>query len=128
MPSTHSYGKAEKLKSRTALNALFTGGQSFSVFPVKVFYSKMNEAAAVPVKAGVGVSARNFRKAVDRNRIKRLLRESYRLQKASLHEKLTAKQSSLAVFFLFTGKELPDQPLLMEKMRAALAKLEEKIG
>lgn len=127
MPSPHSYNKTEKLKSRKTLNEVFTKGRSFSVFPVKVFYV-MNESAEHSVKTGVGVSTRNFKKAVDRNRIKRLLRECYRLNKTVLHEAVTKKQKDLSVFFLFVGKELPDYEMLSGKIKTALTKLEEHIG
>ena len=66
------------------LNQLFAEGKSFSVFPVKVFYLPIQKEGKQMIKVGVGVSARNFKKAVDRNRIKRLLRECYRLNKLSL--------------------------------------------
>ena len=126
MASTYSYNKTEKLKSRKTLNELFTKGKSFSVFPVKLFYTIAENDQAI--KAGVGVSARNFKKAVDRNRIKRLLRECYRLNKLSLHTTVASKQKGVSVFFLYVGKELPEYAMLNEKMQAALTKLEEIIG
>ncbi len=82
------------------------------------------DATTQPVQAGVGVSARNFRKAVDRNRIKRLLRECYRLNKLSLHERIQQSNKPIAVFFLYTGKELPEYALLDEKMKVVITKLE----
>ncbi len=127
MAATFSYNKKEKLKSRKALEQLFAKGKSFSVFPVKVFYMPMSETMDYPVKVGVGVSARNFKKATDRNRIKRLLRESYRLNKLSLNALVETKQKQMAVFFLYIGKELPEYVLLTEKMQAALKRLEENI-
>ena len=127
MAAIFSYNKKEKLKSRKALEQLFTKGKSFSVFPVKVFYMPLPETTDHPVKAGVGVSARNFKKATDRNRIKRLLRECYRLNKTALHTLVVAKQKPVAIFFLYIGKEMPDYVLLTEQMQAALIKLEEKI-
>ena len=128
MAATFSYNKKEKLKSRKALEQLFTNGKSFSVFPVKVFYMPMTEALDHPVKVGVGVSARNFKKATDRNRIKRLLRECYRLNKLSLNTMIETQQKQVAVFFLYIGKELPEYILLTEKMQAALKRLEENIA
>ncbi|MES2002902.1 MAG: ribonuclease P protein component [Bacteroidota bacterium] len=127
MAATYSYNKTEKLKSRKALNALFTGGKTFSVFPVKLFYMPLPEEAVQAIQVGVGVSARHFKKAVDRNRIKRLLRECYRLNKLSLHATATANQKKIAVFFLYIGKELPEYAMLNEKMLQALTKLEEKL-
>jgi ribonuclease P protein component len=126
MASTYSYNKTEKLKSRKTLNELFTKGKSFSVFPVKLFYTIAEDDQTI--KAGVGVSARNFKKAVDRNRIKRLLRECYRLNKLSLHTAVAVKQKGVSVFFLYVGKELPDYAMLNEKIQTALTKLEEIIG
>jgi ribonuclease P protein component len=84
---------------------------------------ELPEAMEKPVQVGVGVSARNFRKAVDRNRVKRLLREAYRLNKIVLQETTGTQRKKLAVFFLYTGKELPQFELLNEKMRKALEKL-----
>jgi ribonuclease P protein component len=127
MANTYSYNKTEKLKSRKMLNEIFTSGKSFSVFPVKVFYI-LPETKDKTVNAGVGVSAKNFRKAVERNRIKRLLRECYRLNKLSLHATVESKQKAVAVFFLYIGKEMPDYTMLNEKMQKALTKLEETLA
>ena len=126
MAATHSYNKTEKLKSRTMLNELFTKGRSFSVFPLKAFYVVTGEDKNI--KVGVGVSARNFKKAVDRNRIKRMLRECYRLNKLPLHATVETKQKGVSVFFLYLGKELPEYPMLNEKMQAAIKKLTDTIG
>lgn len=89
---------------------------------------EMSTPADHPVKAGVGVSARHFRKAVDRNRIKRLLRECYRLNKLPLHTAVCGNQKTLAVFFLYIGRELPDYIFLTEKMRSAIDRLEKSIA
>ena len=127
MPASNSYAKAEKLKSRKALNALFTEGKSFAVFPVKIFWMPAAPDSDRPMQAGVGVSARHFKKAVDRNRIKRLLRECYRLNKHSLLATLEAKEKKVVVFFLYVGKELPDYTMLNEKMQQALTKFGEQL-
>lgn len=127
MPASNSYAKTEKLKSRKALNALFTGGKSFAVFPVKVFWMPAEHSSDRPIQAGVGVSARHFKKAVDRNRIKRLLRECYRLNKQNLLAALQDREKKVVAFFLYVGKELPDHTILNEKMQQALTKLEEQI-
>ncbi|GAC1399822.1 MAG: ribonuclease P protein component [Sediminibacterium sp.] len=123
MGKAFSYHKKEKLKSRKQLDRLFTSGRSFSVFPIKVFYMPMQEPADHAVKAGVGVSTRNFKKAVQRNRIKRLLRESYRLEKKILHDFMAGRQQQVAVFFLYIDKVLPDLALLQRKMPLILHRL-----
>lgn len=131
MNQPNSYSSQEKLKSRKALESLFTGGKSFSVFPIKVFYTldpvEAGMQREVPVTAGVGVSSKNFRKAVQRNRIKRLLREAYRTQKQALHGAVKEEQH-VSVFFLYIGKELPEYAPLKESMGKALERLIEKLN
>ncbi|HTE27613.1 ribonuclease P protein component [Flavitalea sp.] len=77
------------------------------------------------LRAGFSVSSRNFKKAVHRNRIKRLLRESYRKQKSTLLDVITREgaQISMAIFIIYTGKELPAYEFVDEKMKLALKKL-----
>lgn len=114
------------MKSRKQIERLFREGRSFTFSAFKVFYT-LDHASAVcevtPVKAGVTVSTRNFKKAVDRNRIKRLLRESIRLQKAALEQQLTEKKQCLQFFIIFTGRNLPEFPFVKEKTAAILQKL-----
>lgn len=79
------------------------------------------------LQAGFTVGTKHFKKAVDRNRIKRLMREAYRVNKHSLRSSLEENNSNIAVFFMFTGKELPDYQLILEKMKQALEKLEKSV-
>ncbi|WP_408041228.1 ribonuclease P protein component [Tenacibaculum amylolyticum] len=74
-------GKEERLKSRKLIGKLYTEGKSIKTFPLRMVYIQTEHTSQFPVQIGVSVPKRNFKRAVDRNRIKRLLRESYRLQK-----------------------------------------------
>ena len=123
MNSTQRYffKKEDKLKSRKAIDELFAKGKSFSNYPLKIIWLPQNRLAAL--QAGVGVSSRNFKKAVDRNRIKRLIRESYRLQKNELQHYLLQNNKTLSVFFLYVGKELPAYEIIFDKMQMALSRL-----
>ncbi len=78
-----------------------------------------------PVQAGFSVSTRRFPHAVDRNRVKRLTRECYRLQKGELYEQLRAQQpnSQLAVFFIYTDKKIAPFTTLQHKISLILKKL-----
>lgn len=117
----YCYKKADKLKSRKAIEEIFGRGKNFSNFPLKVFWMPHNSSNLL--QAGVGVSSRNFKRAVDRNRIKRMMREAYRLQKNTLHETLVQNNQHMSVFFLYLGKELPAYELLLAKMENALSRL-----
>jgi ribonuclease P protein component len=128
MTGTFSYNKFEKLKSRKQIELLFAKGKSISAFPVKVFYLPVENTPMHPVQVGVGVSARNFKKAVDRNTIKRRMREAYRLHKLPLHEHLVAQQKSVAVFILWIDKQMPTTAALQDLMPAVIEKLIKQLG
>lgn len=116
-------GKQERIKSRKAIEQLFRSGKSFSVFPYKVFYQWGQPASANPLLFGITAGTRNFKKAVDRNRIKRLTREAFRLQKEPLQQLLETQQKQLQVFFIYIGKELPDYESTQQKTALILNKL-----
>lgn len=113
------------MKSRKLIEYLFKEGKSFSISPLRVYYSfSKTEGADQPLlQFGTGAGTKNFKKATDRNRIKRLIREAYRLQKNELKNKLQEKRVTLNLFFIFTAKELPTYELIVEKTGAALQKL-----
>jgi len=114
--------KDERLKRRKIIEQLFSEGRAVTAFPIRMQY-KMVDQLMVPLQAGFSVSSRNFKRAVDRNRIKRLMREAYRLQKLPLEEALQTKQQQLALFLIYTGKELPVYALVKEKVEVVLKKL-----
>lgn len=140
MAKQFTLGKNERLKSRKLIEQLFKEGKSFSIFPFKVFYLIGPPIASLlptsrsfgrhrladgdaQLLFGVGVGTRNFKKASDRNRVKRLTREAYRLQKLSLEQKVVLLNKQLNIFFIYTGKELPDHLLVKEKTALILNRL-----
>ncbi|HEX8278337.1 MAG TPA: ribonuclease P protein component [Segetibacter sp.] len=121
-----TYNKTEKLKSRKQIEHLFDRGKSFSVFPIKVLYDFV-ENSDFNLQAGVTVSSRNFKKAVSRNRVKRVLREAYRLEKMPLQNMLREQEKSMILFFIYIGKELPVFAEVHGKMQIALQRLQDNI-
>ena len=122
MAKQFTLNKAERLKRRKIIEQLFSEGRAVTAFPIRVQY-KMVDQLGVPLQAGFSVSSRNFKRAVDRNRIKRLIREAYRLQKLPLEQALQTKEQQLALFLIYTGKELPVYALVKEKVEVVLKKL-----
>ena len=80
------------------------------------------------LKAGFTASSKNFKKAVDRNRIKRLMKESYRLQKNKLENEKILTGNSLQLFFIYTGKELPVYDLIFETTGNVLKRISKLIN
>lgn len=120
-------GKEERLKSRKLIDQLFKEGRSFTIFPFRVYYlfppAQGHRNDHQLLQFGVGVSTRNFKHAVDRNRVKRLGREAWRLQKMPFQELLQSKQLPVAVFVIYTGKELPAYAVVSEKITVILKRL-----
>ena len=81
-------GKQERLKSRKLIEKLYKEGNSVKAFPLRMMYLKTAHTSDFPAQVGVSVPKRNFKKAPDRNRLKRLMRETYRLQKAIVYDNL----------------------------------------
>jgi ribonuclease P protein component len=130
LKKTFTLSKKERLKSRKLIEQLFREGKSISVFPYRLLYLPVAGAGAqLPssLPAGITVSSKNFKKAVHRNKIKRLTREAYRLQKPALQQKLTETGQQLILFLIYTGKEIPDFLLAKEKVQVILDKLIHRI-
>ena len=117
----------EKLKSRKLIDEVFKKGKSFNNFPFRIIYLFPEENKS-QLQAGFAVSSKMFKRAVDRNRIKRLMREAYRLQKNSLQTALQKKQINLVLFLVFTGKELPVFAETKDKIKSLLTRLEQIIS
>jgi ribonuclease P protein component len=111
--------KKDRLKSRKSIDTLFKEGQRFSVAPLRIFYQLNNDS----LKFGAGVSTKNFKRAVDRNRIKRLIREAYRLQKNELEKMLCNQKKGMDLFFIYTDKEMPNYKQVFDKAGKAIKKI-----
>jgi len=128
MVKRFGFGKKEKLKSRRQIDELFAKGKSFTVFPIRVTYQFFPANEGSLLQAGVTVSKKYFKKAVDRNRIKRLLREAYRLQKNELQEAMKQKGVKGYIFFMYTEKTILAFDPVKEAMDKCLRRLQKTIN
>jgi ribonuclease P protein component len=117
----YSLGKSERLKSRKQIDALFRSGKKITLFPYRLLYR--TEPGLGEIKAGFTVSSRNFPMAVDRNRIKRLSREAYRLQKRELETGALKNKTLFYLFFIYTGREILSFEEISIRMKQVLDKI-----
>ncbi len=112
----HSFGRKEKLKNKERITQLFEEGKTLKAYPLKLIYLSIDEQE-VAIKVGVAVPKRSFKSAVKRNRIKRLMREAYRLNKAIVFNNT---QGNFAFLFLYLGKEMPSFDQIAPRMELLL--------
>ncbi|MDX1463767.1 MAG: ribonuclease P protein component [Marinirhabdus sp.] len=112
-----TFGKEEKLKSRKVIAKLFAEGSTTTKFPLKVFYLPLDPSENT--RAAFAVPKRNFKSAVTRNRIKRQLRETYRIQKEGIS---VTHGKKFALLFLYIGKDKPQYAKLSSTMATLLNK------
>lgn len=114
----NTFPKKEKLKSKKHFEQLFSEGKSLYTFPLKLVYYATNFEDNTPIKVAVSAPKKKFKHAVQRNRIKRLLREAYRLNKSGI---LNALPTHFAFLFLYLGKEMPNYKELDSAIQQLLA-------
>jgi ribonuclease P protein component len=128
MPKIFTYQKKDKLKSRKQTQNLFSNGKAIGVFPIKLIYTVEQVDTEGILQAGVGAPTRTFRKAVQRNRVKRLLREAYRLEKPTFLTQFSLEHKRINLFFLYGNAEIVTQAEIQDKVRSALALLAQKLN
>ena len=121
-----TFKKQEKLKKSKLIEKLFAQGKSLTIFPIKLIYLEIEHESPYKIQAGVTVSKRNFKNAVDRNKIKRLLREVYRKNKYVIYESKNTKKH-IFMFIYLGGKEF-EYPILEDKMKSLLHKFILKVN
>ncbi len=120
----YTFRNEEKLKKKNLIKELFASGKSVSLFPLKMIYLQYDHDSPFKVQAGVSVSKRNFKRAVDRNRIKRLMRESYRKNKYLIYNNEDTKKHIM--MFIYQGKNEVAYELIEEKMNQLIEKFLQK--
>ncbi|MBM71835.1 MAG: ribonuclease P protein component [Crocinitomicaceae bacterium] len=103
----HTYGKDQRLKSVLIFDQVFTRGEKIKAFPILARHTTSTFDANVPFQVATTVSKRRFRKAVSRNRIKRLMREAWRLEKHRLETDWTKGDPQGALILIYVGHEIP---------------------
>lgn len=123
LPIRHTFtlNKTLRLKGKKKIQSLFDQGKVISYFPLRIVYHFVEDGS--PLQAGFSVSKRKFRKATDRNRIRRLMREAWRLNSVGLKDEMSIQGWRLAVFIIYVGNELPSFHEIEKTMKGVIDKL-----
>ena len=120
--------KVERLDKKKIIEKMFAGGlRSFSVFPLRVVYLPVEELEA-DASILISVSKRRFKRAVKRNRVKRQIREAYRVNKHELLNILVERKCRLAIAFIYLSDQLVESSIIEDRMRIALVRITEKMA
>lgn len=118
-----SFGKAYKLCSRKTIDRLFKEGKQLRAFPLSVYYLESENNEKVPFQVVISAPKRQFKRAHDRNYVKRLIKEVLRKEKQPLEDLLSASGKQLALFIVYTNKEVLTYPELEKCAKKLVGKL-----
>lgn len=127
MKKQYTLHKAERLTNKSDISDLFSGGAAITKFPLRLIFKSNEEPANSPMKTAFAVPKRSFKHAVDRNLLKRRMREAFRLNKLEVYDTLSQRNEGLNVLLIYMGKQEFAYSKIEKAMVAILAKLNQQI-
>lgn len=128
MQPKNTFPKIEKLKSTKDLDELFGGGKSIHEPPVRAIYKKKVEKTIATLSVGVSAPKKLHKLAVNRNLLKRRMREAYRLNNHQLKQTLKDSDIQLNVMFVYTSKQILSYSEIEDKIKVILNRLNSMFG
>lgn len=126
METNNKFSKHEKLKSKIAIDALFSKGKSINVSPIRLVFLSKEEESTIIANVGVVVPKKQVKLAVNRNLIKRRMREAYRLNNSELKTTLKKNGLALNMMFIYSSKQILDYTTIENKIKVILTRLTEQ--
>ncbi|MFV0470887.1 MAG: ribonuclease P protein component [Paludibacteraceae bacterium] len=124
----YTFPKQEHLYGKKNIESLMSNGSSFLTYPLRVVFCTADDDELVPVRVMVSVSKKRFKLAVKRNRIKRLTREAYRLNKHTIVSFAIKNNLKLHIAFQYVATEIETYDKIDEKMKTAIKKIIQNLG
>lgn len=121
------FSKDEKIVGNSKVDGLFENGQSFVAYPLRVVYLLSSEYKTPPVSVLISIPKKRIKSAVNRNRIKRLIREAYRLNKLAVSDLCVERGLRLDVGFIYVKDDIVQFADIVKAMKKALAELRKRI-
>ncbi len=127
-PTRNTFKKSERLCSRILMDRLFQGdSHSISAYPLRAVFLPIGTNEQKGVSVLISVPKKRFHDAVDRNRVKRQLREAYRKHKHSLAEQMTAREQGLLIAFIYVSAQIESTAYIEKRMTRLLEKIGEAL-
>ncbi len=122
-----TFSKKERLASRKTIEKIFQSGKAINESPFRLLWIESDGEEKIFLKLAISVPRKNFKKAVDRNKIKRLIRERYRLNKHSFFPPIGSSEKNYAAIIIYTGREIPDGKEMEAKFFVTLQRFAKEI-
>ena len=119
----NTLSKSERLTSRITISEIYAKGKHLNEFPIKIVYLIEDNSTKTGINVVFSVPKRKFKQAVDRNLIKRFLREAYRTNKHACVEEVTKNKINVSMFLVYIGTEIPQYKLIESKIKQSLDRL-----
>ena len=126
--NNYKFRKEEKIVGENRIDSLFIEGKSFVAFPLRVVYLKTELSLSSPLSVLVSVPKKRIKSAVKRNRIKRQVREAYRLNKHYLEAVTESIDHHLDIAFVFVREELMEYSIIEKGMRKGLTEIANRLS
>lgn len=118
-----TFRKTERLCSKKSIEELFLNGIAFHIYPFKIIWLTVVESSESPARVVISIPKRNFKKAVERNKAKRLVREAYRKNKTVLYQYLIENKTEINFALIYTGNKILSYQELEKKIILILNRL-----
>lgn len=119
----YSFHKSERLCNKTLFEELIASGESFIKYPFRIVMKESSVKGEYPARMAISVSKKKFKRAVKRNRIKRLTREAYRQNKAELCQNLLSQNKTIDILFIYLDQQLPEYAKTEKAVQTALQRI-----
>ena len=127
-PTSNTFKKSERLCSRLLMDRLFQGdNKSVSAYPLRAVFLPVSTDEQKGVSVLISVPKKRFHDAVDRNRVKRQIREAYRKQKHALIEKMEEREQGLLIAFIYVSAQIESAAYIEKRLARLLDKIDEAL-